>query len=236
MELSIIIPLYNEECHIGIVIERLQKIELPTFVSRHEIVIVDDCSTDQSHSIISEISKTTDNIKILKHHVNKGKGAAVRYGIENSTGDVIIIQDADLELHPRDIPSMLIAMHELNVGFVNGSRYLAGINRPLSSFSRYLGNKVFTLLTAIIINVKISDMACGYKLFERKLYNKLKLKENRFGFEAELIVKALKIDKNNIAEVPVHYFPRKKNEGKKIRNSDAFKILWKIVKYGLLRF
>jgi hypothetical protein len=126
-------------------------------------------------------------------------------------------------------------MHELNVEFINGSRYLAGVYRPLSSYKRYLGNRLFTSLTAIIINVKITDMACGYKLIHRNLYQRIQLAEDRFGFEAELIIKALRIKKNNIAEVPVRYFPRNEGEGKKLRNSDAFKILWTIIKFGLFK-
>lgn len=166
---------------------------------------------------------------------NQGKGAAIRTGIKEAKGNIFLIQDSDLELRPTDIPSMIQCMQELNVEFVNCSRYLAGVNRPLSSYKRYLGNRIFTSLTAIVINVKITDMACGYKLIHKNLYEKMQLRENRFGFEAELIIKALRIKKNNIVEVPVHYFPRNEGEGKKFRTTDAFKILWTIIKFGLFR-
>ena len=149
--------------------------------------------------------------------------------------DTFLIQDADLELSPADIPSMLEAMQILKVEFINGSRYLPGKLRPLSSFKRYWLNRIFTNLTAILINVKIMDVACGYKLFKQSLYEKISLKENRFGFEAELIIKALRIKKNNVAEVPVSYFPRNKGEGKKLRNSDGLKILKTLLLYGVLR-
>ena len=171
----------------------------------------------------------------IKLEANSGKGAAVRTGFKNANGDVFLIQDADLELLPSDIPSMLTAMKKLDVEFINGSRYMAGISRPLSSYRRYLGNKFFTFLTSVLINVKLTDMACGYKLVKRSLIEKLKLKENRFGFEAEMIIKAMRVKKNNVAEVPVHYFPRNEGEGKKLKNSDGFKILWTITKYGLFR-
>lgn len=235
MNLSIIIPLYNEEKDIIQLLTKLDNLEFPDFVQKVETIIVDDCSSDNSFSAVKEHIGNQNKCILLQHDVNKGKGAAVKTGLKKAKGDVFLIQDADLELNPNDIPRMLEAMHDLNIEFVNGSRYLHGIVRPLSSYRRYLGNRFFTWLTAIIINVKITDMACGYKLFHRNLYDKLSLRENRFGFEAELIIKALRIKKNNIAEVPVQYFPRNQGEGKKLRSSDAFKILWTIVKYGIFR-
>jgi len=118
---------------------------------------------------------------------------------------------------------------------VNGSRYMPGIPRPLASYRRYLANRLFTWLTSVLINVRLTDMACGYKLFSRELYNQIKLKENGFGFEAELIIKALKIKKNNITEVPVNYFPRNEAEGKKFRSLDGIKILFTIFRYAIFR-
>lgn len=235
MNLSVIIPLYNEEKLILSVIDELLRIKIPDFVKSFEIIVVDDCSSDNSNSVVSNYITNYPNINLFKHDVNQGKGAAVKTGLKHATGDVFLIQDADMELTPIDIPSMLYAMHELNVEFINGSRYISGVNRPLSSYKRYLGNKFFTFLTAIIIDVKITDMACGYKLFHKNIIDKITLKENRFGFEAELILKALRIKKNNIAEVAVRYTPRNEGEGKKLKNSDAFKILWTIIKYGLLK-
>jgi glycosyltransferase involved in cell wall biosynthesis len=235
MYLSIIIPLYNEEDSIGKVIHKLLHLELPEFVLNSEIIIVDDCSTDHSFQKAVEAIELHPMIKLLKQESNKGKGSAIRTGIENSSGDVFLIQDADLELCPEDIPEMLKAMHKLNVEFVNGSRYIGNMIRPLSSYKRYLANKFFTILTSFIINVRITDLACGYKLFHRNLYNKLKLSESGFGFETELIIKSLRVKRNNIVEVPVQYFPRNEGEGKKFRNIDGIKILWTIIKYGLFR-
>jgi glycosyltransferase involved in cell wall biosynthesis len=233
--LSIIIPLYNEETLIAEVVKQVLAVQLPPSVHQFEIVIVDDCSSDQSFNVVTALAAENPLIKVLKHEKNKGKGAAVRTGIGAASGNVFLIQDADLELRPSDIPGMVNCMEELNVEFINGSRYLAGVYRPLSSYKRYLGNRVFTSLTAIIINVKITDMACGYKLIHRNLFEKIELHEDRFGFEAELIIKALRIKKNNIAEMPVRYFPRNEGEGKKFRNSDAIRILFTIIRYGLFK-
>ncbi|GAB4294056.1 MAG: glycosyltransferase family 2 protein [Marinilabiliales bacterium] len=235
MNLSIIIPLYNEENLITEVLNKLRNVHFPDFLNTLEIIIVDDCSTDNSYDIVKKYISGIPNIRLLKHDKNMGKGAAVKTGFANATGDVYLIQDADFELSPEDIPRMLQAMKELNVEFINGSRYMAGINRPLASYRRYLANRFFTFLTSILINVKLTDMACGYKLIHKNLLDKINITENRFGFEAELIIKSLRVKRNNVAEVPVQYFPRNEGEGKKLRNTDGFKILWKIIKYGLLK-
>jgi glycosyltransferase involved in cell wall biosynthesis len=233
--LSIIIPLYNEEQFVLQMLSKLLTEELPSFIEKTEIIIVDDCSTDHSGQLVSDFIKNHSFIKLVNHTQNKGKGAAVKTGISLAEGDVFLIQDADLELSPTDIPTLLNAMNSLGVEFVNGSRYIAGVVRPLSSYKRYLVNRLFTFLTSVIIDVKITDMACGYKLFHRKLYEKLNLKEKGFGFEAELIIKALRVKRNNITEVPVQYFPRNEGEGKKFRFYDGFRILWTIIKYGLFK-
>lgn len=235
MFLSIIIPVYNEEALVPEVVKLVASTPFPSVVKNWEIIIVDDCSSDSTYLVVEKLIMEIPQARLIRHEKNMGKGAAVRTGISLAQGNVFLIQDADLELRPQDIPRMVECMEELGVEFVNGSRYMEGVYRPLSSYKRYLANKVFTLLTSVLINVKITDMACGYKLFHKNLYDKIKLNENRFGFEAELIIKALRVKRNNIAEVPVRYFPRNEGEGKKLRNSDAFKILWTIMKYGLFR-
>ena len=232
MKLSIIIPLYNEQTSIIQVLTKVLEVKFPDFIENTEIVIVDDSSTDDSFKNVEAYIQGNSNIKLIQHHKNLGKGAAVKTGLQNASGDVFLIQDADLELDPRDLPSMLIAMKELNVEFINGSRYLAGVSRPLASYKRFLANKLFTFLTSVLIDTHLTDMACGYKLFTRNLYEKLELKENRFGFEAEFILKSIRLVRNNVAEVPVRYFPRQKDEGKKLGNLDALKILKTIFKYG----
>lgn len=233
MKLSIIIPLFNEQHTILSVLEKLESVDFSSKIKEIEIIIVNDFSSDQSILAVNDYIIGKEHIKLYSHDKNMGKGASVRTGLKYASGDVFLVQDADLELNPDDIPSLINAMFELNVELVNGSRYLSGVNRPLSSYKRYLANKFFTFLTSILIDVKLTDMACGYKLFTRNLYEKIILKENRFGFEAELIIKALKIAKNKVAEVPVRYNPRQVNEGKKLNNLDALKILKTILKYGL---
>lgn len=235
MILSIIIPVYNEAKDILVLLEQLTHVNFPSFIANVEFILVDDCSKDNSVETINSFINGREQFKLYKHEVNKGKGAAVKTGISFAKGDLFLIQDSDLELSPTDIPSMLNAINELKVEFINGSRYLPGVVRPLASYKRYMGNKFFTNLTSVLINVRFTDMACGYKLIHRNLYDKIELHENRFGFEAELIIKALRIKKNNVAEVPVKYFPRNVGEGKKLNNMDAFKILWTIFKYGVLR-
>jgi len=235
MNLSIVIPLFNEASDIIKLLDQLLAINFSNKLESVEFIIVDDCSSDNSYEIVNQFIAGKPNIKLFKHEVNKGKGAAVKTGIGYASGDVFLIQDADQELSPTDIPAMIEAMQLLKVEFINGSRYLPGVARPLASYKRYWGNKLFTNLTSILINVRLTDMACGYKLIHKNLYHKINLRENRFGFEAELIIKALRIKRNNVAEVPVKYFPRNAGEGKKLNNFDAFKILWTIFKYGVLR-
>ena len=235
MKLSIVIPFYNEQDTVLRVLDKVKSVEWPEYLGSYEVICVNDASTDHGEERVSEFIEGLNNFTLLSLEKNMGKGAAVRKGFEAAAGDLYFIQDADLELIPDDIPTMLDAMVELNVQFVNGSRYLPGVNRALSSYRRYFGNKFFTFLTSVLINVKLTDMACGYKLIHKDLYNDICLKEDRFGFEAELILKALRIKKNKVAEVPVHYFPRNKGQGKKIRNIDGLRILKTIFLYGVLR-
>lgn len=236
MNLSIIIPAYNEENYLNIVMDALDEVQFPKYVNTVEYVVVDDCSSDTTPSVIQQLAAKNTRIRAFRHEVNQGKGAAVRTGFQKASGDVMLIQDADLELSPKDIPAMLDAMHELGVDFINGSRYMPGVIRPLHAFSRYFFNRLFTLFTSLILNVKLTDMACGYKLIRRELLDKISLRENRFGFECELIIKAMRYKKTIIAEVPVHYFPRNQGEGKKLSNLDGLKIFWCIIKYGLLKY
>ncbi len=235
MHLTIVIPLYNEEKLIEEVLGRLDRIEYPTFVEQVELVVVDDHSTDASAEVVKRLIGERKDIILKRHEKNKGKGAAVRSGVEQASGEFILVQDADLELDPSDIPRLLMAMHTLQVPFVNGSRYLPGVLRSQASFKRYAANKFFTLLTSLLIDVHLTDMACGYKLLRKDLFQRLHLREDRFGFEAELIIKCGRLRRNWIAEVPVHYTPRNAGEGKKLRNMDGFRILRTILKYGLFR-
>ncbi|MCX7985418.1 MAG: glycosyltransferase family 2 protein [Bacteroidales bacterium] len=231
--LTIIIPVFNEEKTILEVLKRIYDLDISEYFPKYEIIVVDDCSTDNSFELIQEFSKSHANVVLLRNETNRGKGYSLIRAIQLAQGEVVLFQDADLELSTEDIPSLIEAMIKLNIDFVNGSRYLPGIVRPLSTYFRYLGNRVFTLITSIILNVKITDIACGYKLVKKSLLDQINLKEERFGIEAELLIKALKINRFKIAEVPVQYYQRTIAEGKKLRNIDGLKILLKILKYGI---
>jgi glycosyltransferase involved in cell wall biosynthesis len=233
MKISIVIPSFNEEASIREVIRHVYSVKYPEFISSIEVIAVNDCSTDSTLQKLNGAKEDFPELIVVDNEMNMGKGASVRRGFSHATGDVLFVQDADFELSPQDIPRMLEAMKELNVEFVNGSRYMPGVLRPLASYRRYLANRLFTFFVSVLIDVKLTDMACGHKLIHRNLLNQITLRENRFGFEAELILKALKIKKNNIVEVPVRYVPRTQQEGKKLKFKDAFKILLTIIRYGV---
>jgi glycosyltransferase involved in cell wall biosynthesis len=232
VHLSVIVPCYNEELDVVQVLKRLQEVLSGYLNDDFEVIVVDDCSTDSSLAKITEFCENQSAFQVITQSVNRGKGAAIKKGFEHSKGNYIVIQDADLELSCEDIPTMLEQVND-QVDFVNGSRYMPGVIRPLYAYKRYFLNKQFTRLASLLVDVRYTDIACGYKLFSRELLNKIELKENRFGIEAEMIIKASRLSKNSIVEVPVHYFPRNKGEGKKIRNIDGFRIFWVILKYGL---
>jgi glycosyltransferase involved in cell wall biosynthesis len=236
MNISVIVPVFNEENYILPLLEQLDTVLWPTFVKSVEIIVVNDCSSDLSAEKIADFNPLNLVVKVIHNQQNRGKGYSVKKGIEQALGDVFVFQDADLELLPADIPSLLEAMYRLNIEFINGSRYMPGLVRPLHSYRRYLGNRIFSILASFFINLKITDLACGFKIIHRNLYEKLKLNEDGFGFEAELLIKAMQVKRNNIAEVPVHYFPRNAGEGKKIRNIDGLKVFFKIIRYALFRF
>ncbi len=234
MIVSVIVPAYNEERTLQRVIDELHTVAMPDFVQALEIIIVNDCSSDTTKHIADTLAERYKGVVAIHHTKNEGKGRALITGAKHATGDCILVQDADMELLPQDIPSMLTAMHELKLPFINGSRYMPGVTRPVYTYSRYLGNKLFTWVTSVILNARLTDMACGYKLIDRKFFFELDLQEKRFGFEAELIIKALRKRRNLVAEVAVHYTPRGAGEGKKLKNTDALKIFWVIIKYGIL--
>jgi glycosyltransferase involved in cell wall biosynthesis len=235
MFLSIIIPAYNEEKTLANIIDKLMSVKMPEFVQQIEYLIIDDCSSDSTSEIGKKLSESYKEVSYYRHEINQGKGGAVHSGYAAAKGDTLLIQDADLELSPNDIPFLLNAMHDLDIMLVNGSRYLPGPVRPAFAYSRYFFNQMFTVFTSVLLNVKLTDMACGYKLIKKELLNQITLKEKRFGFECELLIKALRLKKTGIAEVPVHYYPRNEGQGKKLKNTDGIRIFWCILKYGLFR-
>ena len=229
-KLSIIIPVYNEEKTIKQVIEKVKNVKLKEFSK--EIIIVEDCSTDKTREILKNLKDYS--LKIFFHDINKGKGAAVRTGLKNSTGEIILIQDADLEYNPEEYPKLLKPFEDKNVKVVYGSR-LEVIRKNLSKMYKlhYFGNLILTLLTNILYGTKISDMETGYKVFRKEVMENMNLKSRRFDLEPEITAKILKRG-YKIHEVPIGFNGRKFAEGKKITWVDGLKAAYYLLKYKFM--
>ncbi len=223
MKLSVIIPVYNEAESIKIILKRVQDQNLA-----HEIVVVDDGSKDGTRDILKELDGK-GGVRVILHEQNKGKGAAVRTGMGAALGDVLIIQDADLEYDPRDIPSLLQPIEEGVADVVYGSRFL-GRARRVTMFWHQVANQMLTFMTNLLYNTILTDMETGYKVFRREVLNGMILRANSFDFEPEFTAKILK-RKFRIFEVPITFNPREYSEGKKIKLHDAFEAVWTLLKY-----
>ncbi len=233
MILSIIIPVYNEADYIGEVIESIFRLKFRDIINQIELIVVDDASHDNSLKVVQLIAQKRNEIKILSHKNNRGKGAAVGTGLENSKGDLFIVQDADLELSPDEIPGMVNFLLEKKLELLNGSRFLNDFLHAENTFLRNFANKLFSSFVSIVVGRKITDLTCGYKLFTRNFLEHIELKEKRFGIESEILIKAIKFNKLKVMEIPVKYSPREISSGKKIRFTDGFRILWTVLKYGI---
>jgi glycosyltransferase involved in cell wall biosynthesis len=223
MKLSVIIPVYNEVKTIDEIIRRVKATGLV-----NEIVIVDDGSTDGSRDLLAKLNET-ESVKVIYHESNMGKGQAVRTGIQNTSGDLILIQDADLEYDPREYPVLLRPIQEGIADVVYGSRFLGAGRRPVL-FWNMVANKILTFVTNILYNNILTDMETGYKLFRREIVQDITLHAHGFEFEPEFTVKILK-RKARIYEVPITFNPRDYSEGKKIKMKDAFIAMWTLIKY-----
>ena len=223
MKISVVIPVYNEVETIKEIVSRVQAVE-----SEKEIIIVDDYSTDGTREHLREINQGDENVAVLYHDHNQGKGAALRTGFQAVTGDVVIIQDADLEYDPREYPLLLAPIVDGRAEVVYGSRFLGGPHRVLF-FWHYVGNKFVTLLSNMFTNLNLTDMETCYKVFKREVLDEITVKSNRFGFEPEFTAKIAKRG-YRIYETPISYSGRTYAEGKKIGWKDGvkavFAILW----------
>lgn len=232
MKLSIVIPVFNELKSIRTILDLVQKAPLPKGVDR-EIVVVDDCSTDGTRDILKTIKKK--NITIMYHEVNQGKGGALRTGYANCTGDVIIVQDADLEYDPNEYSILLQPILEGKADVVYGSRYLRGNKHRVLGYWHTMGNKLLTWVSNMFSNIYLTDMETCYKVFKREIVQKIVLTENRFGIEPEFTAQIANLayrEGLEIYEVPISYNGRTYAEGKKIGMKDAFRAVWCIVKYN----
>ncbi len=223
--LSVVVPIYNEVSTLKEIIARIDSTGLVS-----QIVLVDDGSTDGTRDVLAEIDKANREDLVIDYHpANRGKGAAVRTGIGLCTGDLVLIQDADLEYDPTDYPALLGPMLDGRADVVYGSRFLGGPHRVLF-FWHYLVNRGLTFLSNILTNLNLTDMEVGYKLFKREIFKDITIRSERFNFEPEITAKVAK-KKLKIYEVPISYSGRTYEEGKKIGVSDGFEALWTIVKY-----
>jgi glycosyltransferase involved in cell wall biosynthesis len=225
--LSVVIPVYNEEKYIRVVVERVQAVPIPK-----EIVIVNDCSTDGTKAILDTLDG--GNIRVLHQPRNQGKGAALRLGFEHATGNVVLVQDADLEYDPAEYPRLIQPILENRADVVYGSRFIGESHRVLY-FWHSVANKMLTTLSNMFTNLNLTDMETCYKVFRREVLQGIRLKSNRFGFEPEVTAKIAK--KRNpswrIYEIPVSYSGRTYEEGKKIGLKDAVQAFFCIVRYWL---
>ena len=227
MRLSVIIPVYNEDKYISKVVSKVNRVKLKNVTK--EVIIVDDFSNDNTRKILSGLKGK--RIKKFFHNKNNGKGAAIRTGLRHSTGDIILIQDADMEYDPKEYAKLLKPIIENKSGVVYGSR-IEAIRKNLKNMYKlhFFGNLLLTVVTNILYGSKITDMETGYKAFRREIIYNLNLKAKRFDFEPEVTAKILKKG-YNIKEVPINFTGRKFEEGKKITWKDGLKALFYLIKY-----
>lgn len=232
--LSIVVPAYNESNTIHLILDKVKSVDLISGYQK-EVIIVDDCSSDNTYDVVQKYLESNKdlNIKLIRHDFNKGKGAALRTGIECADGDVTVIQDADLEYDPNEYNILLEPFIKGVADVVYGSRFMGGNPHRILFFWHSIGNKFLTFLSNMFTNLNLTDMETCYKMFNTKILKSLNLKENRFGFEPEVTAKISRVTGIRIYEVGISYYGRTFEEGKKISWKDGFRAIYCILKYNL---
>jgi glycosyltransferase involved in cell wall biosynthesis len=231
MLLSIVIPCFNEKNTVVSLLERVLSANLPEHIER-EVVIVDDCSIDGTRDILKGINDP--RVRVLYHEKNMGKGAALRSGFRHVTGDVVVVQDADLEYNPNEYGKLLKPILDGRAEVVFGSRFMTTDERRVLYFVHFVGNRFLTFMSNVFTNLNLSDMETCFKMFKSDVLEKITIRENRFGFEPEITAKVARL-KCRIYEVGISYSGRTYEEGKKIGVKDGIRALWCIVKYNALK-
>ena len=238
MRVSIVIPVYNEVHTLEEIVRRVRAVDLGVETGHtleRELVLVDDGSADGSRQLLADLEGRHDDVRVVLHERNQGKGAALRTGFANVTGDIVIIQDADLEYDPREYPKLLEPILDGRADVVYGSRFAGGQGHRVLYFWHMVGNRVLTLLSNMATNLNLTDMETCYKVFRREVLQDIHIEESRFGFEPEITAKVARKEGVRLYEVGISYDGRTYDEGKKIGWKDGVRALYCIAKYNLRR-
>ncbi len=227
MKLSVVMPVYNEAATIEEIVARVRATDMDL-----ELVIVDDASSDGTRQVLRGL-EGEDGMRVLYHEVNRGKGAALRTGFREATGDIVLVQDADLEYSPEQYPALIQPIVDGEADVVFSSRFVGGASHRVVYFWHYLGNKALTLLSNCFTNLNMTDMESGYKVFRREVLQRLEIEEDRFGFEPEITAKVAAL-RWRVYEVGISYHGRTYEEGKKITWRDGVRAVWCVLKYNVL--
>lgn len=239
MKFSIVIPVYNELSTIREIVAVVESVELPPEVDKRELILIDDCSTDGTAEILHEFD---DRHTVIYHKINRGKGKALQAGFQAATGDVVVVQDADLEYDPNEYRKLLRPIIDGKADVVYGSRFVGGDSHRILYYWHSLGNRTLTWLSNMMSDLNLTDMETCYKMFKRPILDSITIRENRFGIEPEMTAKIATMARENdlrIYEVGISYYGRTYNEGKKIGLKDAFRAFYCVIKYnntGLAKF